>query len=85
MAEKQTTIQPGPVFYDVFLGCLRVLGSNLKDWAAGHAVNPTNVKAAATGAWNGPAAKALRQEMIETVGVETFTRLYAERMRREAA
>jgi hypothetical protein len=85
MADKQTTIQPGPVFYDVFVGYLRVLGSNLKDWSAENSVLPTNVKAAATGAWNGPAAKALRQKMIETVGTETFARLYAERMRREAA
>lgn len=85
MTEKRATIQPGPVFYDVFVGYLRVLGSNLKDWSAENAVLPTNVKAAATGAWNGPAAKLLRQKMIETVGIETFSRLYAERMRREAA
>lgn len=85
MTERAITIQPGPVFYDVFLGYLRVMGSNLKDWAAENGVSPTNAKAAAHGSWNGPKARDLRVVMIETVGKETFERLYAERMRKEAA
>lgn len=85
MSEIRANIQPGPVFYDVFLGYLRVMGTNLKDWAAHQNVTPTNAKAAAHGAWNGPKARDLRQIMIDTVGAETFQRLYAERMRREAA
>jgi hypothetical protein len=72
--------QPGPVFYDVFLGYLRVLGTNLKDWCEPLGMNPTNAKLAATGGWNGPKARVLRQKMIETVGEETFARLYRERM-----
>lgn len=85
MADNRFSIQPGPVFYDVFLGYLRVLGSNLKDWSAENDVAPTNAKAAAHGSWNGPMAKALRQKMVDTVGADTFARLYAERMRRKAA
>jgi hypothetical protein len=85
MAETQRTIQPGPVFYDVFTGYLRVFGTNLKDWGAPHGVNATNAKAAATGAWNGPKARALRQKMIDEVGEERFRYLYDERMRREVA
>lgn len=85
MAEMVRTIQPGPVFYDVFTGYLRVIGTNLKDWCAPHGVTATNAKSAATGAWNGAKARALRQKMIEEVGEETFCRLYAERMNREAA
>lgn len=85
MTESRIAIQPGPVFWDVFLGFLKVLGTNLKNWAAERNVAPGNVKAAAHGSWNGPAAKVLRQQMIETVGAETFQRLYDDRMRREAA
>ena len=85
MAETAKMIQPGPVFYDVFLGYLRVIGTNLKDWCAPHGVTATNAKSAATGGWNGAKARALRQKMIEEVGEETFRRLYAERMKREAA
>lgn len=85
MAENQANIQPGPVFYDVFLGYLRVLGTNLKDWCEPHGVRATNAKLAATGGWNGTKARELRQKMIDEVGEETFARLYAERMRREVA
>ncbi|WP_297773054.1 hypothetical protein [uncultured Roseovarius sp.] len=85
MTEKVRTIQPGPIFYDVFLGYLRVIGTNLKDWCAPHGVTPTNAKSAATGGWNGTKARALREKMIAEVGEETFQRLYAERMRREDA
>lgn len=85
MTEKAKSIQPGPVFYDVFLGYLRVIGTNLKDWCAPRGVTATNAKSAATGGWNGAKARALRQDMIAEVGEETFLRLYAERMRREAA
>ncbi|MWP38075.1 MULTISPECIES: hypothetical protein [Cereibacter] len=85
MTEKVRALQPGPIFYDVFLGYLRVLGTNLKDWCAPHGVAATNAKSAATGAWNGAKARALRQKMIDEVGEETFRRLYADRMRREAA
>ncbi|WP_323036214.1 hypothetical protein [Pararhodobacter sp.] len=85
MTENHTNIQPGPVFYDVFLGYLRVMGTNLTDWCVPHAVRATNAKLAATGGWNGVKARALRQKMIDEVGEETFARLYAERMRREVA
>jgi hypothetical protein len=85
MAEKVKSIQPGPVFYDVFTGYLRVIGTNLKDWCEPHRVTATNAKSAATGAWNGTKARALRQKMIEEVGEDTFLRLYDERMKREAA
>ncbi|MDQ7775197.1 MAG: hypothetical protein Q4615_04410 [Paracoccus aminovorans] len=85
MTKTAVILQPGPIFYDVFLGCLRVIGTNLRDWCAPHGVTPTNAKSAATGAWNGPKAKALRQKMIDEVGQETFTHLYAERIRREVA
>lgn len=85
MSENHSNIQPGPVFYDVFLGYLRVLGINLKDWSAARGIAASNAKQAATGGWNGPRARILRQDMIDTVGRETFERLYADRMRREVA
>lgn len=85
MTENRKPIQPGPVFYDVFLGYLRVIGTNLKDWCAPHGVTATNAKSAATGAWNGVKARALRQKMVDEVGEDTFRQLYDERMRREAA
>ena len=85
MTQKQKAIQPGPIFYDVFLAYLRVVGTNHKDWCAPRRVTPTNAKSAATGGWNGAKARALRQDMIDEVGEETFRRLYAERMRREEA
>ncbi|ADE86654.1 hypothetical protein [Rhodobacter capsulatus] len=85
MADKVKSIQPGPIFYDVFLVYLRVIGTNLKDWCAPHGVTATNAKSAATGGWNGTKARALRQKMIDEVGEETFLRLYTERLRREAA
>ncbi|MDA3857270.1 MAG: hypothetical protein PF480_03300 [Roseovarius sp.] len=83
MTERVKRIQPGPVFYDVCLGYLRVIGTNLKDWCAPHGVTATNAKSAATGGWNGPKARALREKMIAEVGEETFLRLYADRMQRE--
>jgi hypothetical protein len=85
MAEKKHYIQPGPVFYDVFLGYLRVMGTNLKEWCEPRGITGTNAKAAATGAWNGPKARELREGMIATVGRETFEKLYADRIRQEAA
>ncbi|MES2434217.1 MAG: hypothetical protein V4586_10370 [Pseudomonadota bacterium] len=85
MSENMKSIQPGPIFYDVFLVYLRAIGTNLKDWCVPYNVTATNAKSAATGGWNGTKARALRQKMIETVGEETFLRLYADRMRREAA
>lgn len=84
MTETAKHLQPGPVFYDVFLGYLRVIGTNLKDWCKPHGVTATNAKSAATGGWNGPKARVLREKMIETVGAETFARLYRERMAVEA-
>lgn len=85
MSEKMKSIQPGPVFYDVFTGYLRVIGTNLKEWCVPQGVTATNAKLAATGGWNGPKARELRQKMIDEVGADTFQRLYVERMRREAA
>lgn len=83
MAENPLTLQPGPVFYEVFQGCLRIMGTNLTEWAGERGYAGNNVKMAATGSWNGPAARALRQKMVEYVGVDTFTRLYRFRMEQE--
>ena len=83
MTENKTHIQPGPVFYDVFIGYLRIMNTNLKEWCVPRSVTGSNAKSAATGAWNGPKARALREQMVETVGQETFVQLYAERMRQE--
>lgn len=84
MTKITLTLQPGPVFYDVFLGYLRVMGSNLKDWCAPRGLEPSNVKAATVGSWNGPKARKLRQSIVEWVGEDTFQQLYHERLVREA-
>lgn len=83
MTDNPITLQPGPVFYEVFLGALRIFGTNLKEWSAEHGVEANNAKMAATGGWNGPKARALRQKMIERVGEDTFRHLYAQRMAQE--
>lgn len=83
MTENTITLQPGPVFYEVFLGALRIFGTNLKDWSALHGVEPNNAKMAAVGAWNGPKARILRQKMIDRVGEDTFRHLYQQRMAQE--
>ncbi len=83
MTDIRTSLQPGPVFYDVFLGALRVFGTNLKDWSALQGVDPNNAKMAATGGWNGPKARELRDKMVQMVGEQTFRQLYAQRMSRE--
>lgn len=75
MNEIKASFQPGPIFYAVFLGMLRVQGTNLKDWSAARGIDPANAKGAAHGSWNGPKARALRQDMVDTVGEETFARL----------
>lgn len=85
MSKIKITLQPGPVFYDVFHGFLRIAGTNLKDWSLSHGLHGNNVKAAATGVWNGPGARDLRQKMIEWVGADLFERLYEERLTRESA
>lgn len=82
-AENKITLQPGPVFYEVFTGALRVLGTDLKDWSEANGVLPNNAKFAATGGWNGPKAKLLRDKMIATIGEDVFIRLYRDRMARE--
>jgi len=38
---------------------------------------------AATGSWNGPKAKMLRQKMIDRIGEETFRNLDEQRMAQE--
>lgn len=83
MTDKLTPLQPGPVFYAVFLGSLMVFGTNLKDWSALHGVEPNNAKMAATGSWNGPKARELRQKMVDRVGEATFRHLYSQRMAQE--
>lgn len=85
MSKIKITLQAGPVFYDVFHGFLRIAGTNLKDWSLAHGLHGNNVKAAATGVWNGPAARELRQQMIDWVGADLFERLYEERLTRESA
>lgn len=75
--------QPGPIFYDVLIGALRVYGTNLKEWSAARGVDPANAKMAAVGGWNGPKARALRADMVNTVGPDLFATLYASRMARE--
>ncbi len=47
-------------------------------------MDPNNAKFAATGGWNGPKAKLLREKMIETVGEDIFRKLYRDRLQREA-
>lgn len=83
MTDKQITLQPGPLFYEVFLGALMVFGTNLKDWSRLHGYDANNAKMAATGSWNGPKAKDLRQKMIERVGEDTFRHLYERRVAEE--
>lgn len=83
MTDNPITLQPGPVFYEVFHGALRILGTNLKEWAALQGYDANNAKMAATGSWNGPKAKELRQKMIERVGEDTFRQLYQQRMAQE--
>lgn len=85
MTEPEITLHPGPVFYEVFLGALRVLGSDVKRWSEERNYANTNARAAATGLWNGPAARKLRDEMVETIGRETFVMLYRQRMAIEEA
>ena len=51
MTENAITLQPGPVFYEVFLGALMIYGTNLKEWAASQGYEANNAKMAATGSW----------------------------------
>lgn len=83
MTDNRPILQPGPVFYEVFLGALRIFGTNLKDWSALHGVEANNAKMAAVGAWNGPKARILRQKMVDHIGEETFRNLYGQRMAQE--
>ena len=43
-------------------------------------MHPNNAKQAATGNWNGPKAKLLRDKMVETVGEDLFAKIYDSRM-----
>ncbi|MBC2834693.1 hypothetical protein [Paragemmobacter straminiformis] len=83
MTASAPSLQPGTIFYDTFLGALRVFGTNLKEWSAAHGVDPTNAKLAATGGWNGPKARELRAQMIAEIGPDLFALLYRSRMTRE--
>lgn len=83
MTDRVITLQPGPVFYEVFLGALRIFGTNLKDWSATQGVEANNAKMAATGSWNGPKARVLRQKMVDHIGEDTFRDLYSQRMVQE--
>ncbi len=85
MADHQAKYQPGPVFHEVFLGGMRVLGRSTSVFADGVGVQRPNMRAMSTGLINGPRSQAVRNKMIEAVGPEFFDHLWKVRMREEAA
>lgn len=85
MAKQRTMLLAGPDFYEVWAGAMKAQGLSLSEWAASQGMAPSNVKSAATGSFNGPKAKAMREKMIEAVGEELFRTLYELRLKNEEA
>lgn len=75
--------QPGPVFYQVFTGALRVMGKSARSWADEINYSHQNLRSVATGHMNGPRAREVREMMVKEIGEEMFAYLYAKRMVRE--
>ncbi|MDJ0628549.1 MAG: hypothetical protein QNJ44_09850 [Rhodobacter sp.] len=83
MSPTTLALQPGPIFYDVFVGGLKAQGRRIVDFAAAQEVRPGNLKAIAAGVNNGERSQAVRQAMIDAVGEETFLYLFRYRLRFE--
>lgn len=84
MTEATQTCQPGIAFYETFVAGMRLKGSDLKSWSDANDVRPSNVRMAATGAWNGPRAVEVRHRMIAELGDDLFLDLYRKRLALDA-
>ena len=83
MAKSSVVIQPGPIFYEVFVGALMARGQRASIWASSRGLRINNLKPMATGATNGARSRAIRDAMLKEVGEETFRALYEARLRND--
>lgn len=83
MTKSQVVIQPGPAFWEVFAGAIRAQGPGVTKWAAERGFAVASLKPMATGGTNGEKSKAVRQEMLDAIGEDTFRSLYEARLRHE--
>ena len=83
MSKNSVVIQPGPIFYEVFVGLLKAQGRGVTQWAQQHQLSNTNLKFMATGASNGTKSKEIRRLMIEEIGEDVFHDFYTRRLRNE--
>ncbi|MGD1880811.1 MAG: hypothetical protein ACFB11_00635 [Paracoccaceae bacterium] len=85
MPKNDNHIQPGLVFYELWVGAMKARGANITDWAKARNLAVANLKPMATGATNGEKSRRIRAEMIEEVGMETLMFLHAKRPQAGAA
>ena len=62
---------------------MRLQNRSMTDWAGHRSQSLSNLKTMVLGVKNGPKARRLRQEMIETVGEDLFRTLYETRLKAE--
>jgi hypothetical protein len=83
MTKQQQNYQPGVIFNDVFLGGLRAIGSNTREFSKKHGLQFQNLRTYATGHTNGPRAHEVRELMIREIGPDLFDALYRARAKKE--
>lgn len=83
MTNERVVIQPGPIFYEVFVGLLKAQGTPVSEFAKKHDVTITNLKFMASGASNGPKSRKIREAMMKEVDPEAFQIMYECRLRKE--
>lgn len=81
MAKREVVIQPGPFFYEVWAGAMKAQGLSVTRWAAERGLAIASIKPMATGGTNGDKSKAVREQMLDSVGRDTFRTLYEMRLR----
>lgn len=83
MTKDRVVIQPGPIFYEVFVGLLKAQGTPVTEFAARHDLTITNMKFMASGASNGPKSRKIRDAMMKEVDNDAFQIMYERRLRKE--
>ena len=80
MAENGHPYQPGLILHDSIMGALRSTGRSMEDWCRDNGVNRSLARQATFGQSNGPAGKALLDQLIEAAGPDLVRALYLARL-----
>lgn len=83
MNDERLLLQPGPIFFDVWRGCMLSRGVTMTEWCRRNGLGVSYLRNIAFGAMSGPKASAVREKMIADAGREAMMALARQRMRHE--